>query len=154
MIRSYKEPHPPARSITDVFRKRWGSNGRTIRRGLADRIITALVSTPAGPNPPTSADPDLREIVESPSCIYPSSLDANVDDLRRLLFVQLDQHPETVAETIHMAWSRFDELDHAALQKSRFRGPELALIILAVVAAVLAILTAASNVPADIGKAP
>ncbi len=117
--------------------------------------MSALTPASDGSMPPAPADPGLREITESPARIYSSSLDASVDDLRGLLLGWLDPHPETVAETVHMAWARFDELDRAARQKqTRFRGLELTLLILAVVAALLAILTAASNVPVTIGKSP
>ncbi len=115
--------------------------------GLADQIMTAITPLPDGSMPPAPTDPGVREIAES-AIIYPSSLDASMDDLRRLLLARVDPHPETVADTVHLAWARFDELDRAALQKQTwFRRLELALIILAVVAALLAILTAAPQIP-------
>jgi hypothetical protein len=121
--------------------------------GLADQIITAITPLPDGTTPPAPTDPDLREIVES-AIIYPSSLDAGMDDLRRLLLARVDPHPETVTDTVHLAWARFDELDRAALQKQTwFRWLELALIILAVLAALLAILTAAPHIPLAIRNA-
>jgi hypothetical protein len=123
--------------------------------GLADRIMTAITPLPDKSMPPTPTDPGLREIVESASTlVYPSSLDAGMDDLKRLLMARIEPHPETATNTLHMAWARFDELDQAALQKQKwFRRLELALIVLAVIAALLAILTAATGVPVAVRNA-
>lgn len=115
--------------------------------GLADRVLDAQASQSNGTTASTPADPDFREIVET-ACIYPSSIDASVDDLNRILLARIDQRPESVDTTLQQAWQRFDELDSTAIAKqARFRKIEMALITLAVLAALFAILTASTAVP-------
>ncbi len=107
--------------------------------GLADQIIAAMTTQPDGTLPAPPLDPDLREIVET-ATVYQSTVDGNLDDLRRQLFAQVDS--SAALETLKQAWERFDELDLTALRKQTlFRRIEGVLIVLAVVAALLAILT-------------
>jgi hypothetical protein len=113
--------------------------------GLADQILTARSAQSNGANTSTVTDPDLREILET-ATIYPSSIDAAVDDLNRILLGRLDRRPGSVDATLEQAWHRFDLLDLTAMEKqARFRLLEMALITLAVLAALFAILTTTSS---------
>jgi SMODS and SLOG-associating 2TM effector domain 1/SLOG in TRPM, prokaryote/Protein of unknown function (DUF4231) len=106
--------------------------------GLADQIISTSTS-PEGVSSP-AIDPDLREILET-AALFPSAMDAGMDDLRRILTGRLTSSPETLAETLKEAWLRYDEIDRSAIAKqTRFRRLQLALIILAVLATLFAIL--------------
>jgi hypothetical protein len=106
--------------------------------GLADEIISA--STSAGAGPPQAIDPDLREILET-AALFPSTVDAAMDDLRRILIGRITSSRETLAETLKEAWLRYDELDRSAIAKqTRFRRLELLLMILGVLATLFAIL--------------
>ncbi len=108
--------------------------------GLADAIAAALTPREDGSLPPTPADPDLRQIVETAN-VYLSALDASVDDLNRIILGRIEPRSEAAAALLAEAWHRFDNIDAAAIaEQSRFRHIELALIILAVVAALFAIL--------------
>ena len=116
--------------------------------GLADEIV----STNPGPEGVLSPaiDPDLREILET-AAIFPSSLDAGMDDLYRILIGRIASNPETLAETLKEAWSRYDEIDRSAITKqTRFRRLQLTLIMLAVLAAFFAILSSVSLPPSFI----
>ena len=113
--------------------------------GLADEILLALPSSGGVPAP--TVDPDLREILET-AAIYPSSADANMDDLDRILIGRIAYNPETFTGTLKDAWSRYDEIDRTAVEKqTRFRRLQLALIGLAVLAVFFAILKSANPFP-------
>lgn len=112
--------------------------------GLADQLILATTPDADGALPPPSADPELREIVET-ATIFPSSIDAAIDDLVRVVFGQIDSRPETATATLRIAWARLDEMDKAArIRQRRFRSLEMALILLSVLAALFSILTIAA----------
>jgi hypothetical protein len=109
--------------------------------GLADQITDAITRRADGTLPAAPVDPELREIVET-AIVYPSSIDAPTDDLTRIVFGRIDARPETVGATLQVAWARLDEMDMAArVRQRRFRSLEMTLILLAVQAALLAILT-------------
>jgi hypothetical protein len=71
--------------------------------GLADQIISSSASPEAVSSP--AIDPDLREILET-AALFPSAVDAGMDDLRRILTGRLTSSPETLAETLKEAWLR------------------------------------------------
>ncbi|HWF07901.1 MAG TPA: DUF4231 domain-containing protein [Bryobacteraceae bacterium] len=107
-------------------------------KGLADDILSAA----PGPDGTYAAsiDPELREILETAD-LFPSSLNATMDDLRRILTGRVESSEKTFAETLQEAWLRYDAIDHTArLEQTRFRGIQIALIWLAVLAAFFGIL--------------
>jgi hypothetical protein len=110
--------------------------------GLADAIISGSSLTDGVL--PAAIDPDVREILET-AAIFPTSVDAGMDELNRILSGRISSSSETLAETLKEAWFRCDEIDGTAITKqTRFRRLQLALIILAVLAAFFAILKSAS----------
>jgi hypothetical protein len=124
------------KSVLWCARAGWLVVGQT--KGLADDILTAAPG-PDG-NYPASIDPDLREILETADW-FPSSLDAKMDDLRRILTGRVESSEKTFAETLQEAWLRYDAIDHTAgLEQTRFRWLQLGLIWLAVMAAFFGIL--------------
>ena len=109
--------------------------------GVTDQIYKAITPSADGTKAPAATDADLREIAET-ATIYSFALDGNSDDLSRLIRAQTDKHPETVQETLAEAWSRFAELDQAALTRQKeFRSLEFAIIGLGVVTSLLAVLS-------------
>jgi hypothetical protein len=109
--------------------------------GLADQIIDAITSRADGTLPAAPEDPELREIVET-AIIYPSSLDAEIEDLTRIVFGRIEATSDTGNSVLQAAWTRLDEMDAAALvRQKRFRALEMSLILLAILAALLSILT-------------
>jgi hypothetical protein len=107
--------------------------------GLADDIISATLD-PNGTFS-TAIDPDLREILETAS-LFPSSVDAKMDDLTRILIGRVESSAETFAAALGEAWLRYDEIDRSAVSKQVvFRRLQFALSWLAVLAVFLAILS-------------
>jgi SMODS and SLOG-associating 2TM effector domain 1/SLOG in TRPM, prokaryote/Protein of unknown function (DUF4231) len=102
--------------------------------GLGDTLAIPTQPTPGAP-PPVITDPDLREILDM-GTIGSLSLDGNADDLRRVLLEPIQKPGEVLAHV----WSRYDDLDTAAVEKQKlFRGTQLAILSLAVAATFLAI---------------
>lgn len=128
------------KSVIRCAQRRWPVIVFDKTGGLAEQIIAATTQPANGALSPPS-DPELREIVET-AILYKSSMAASIDDLQRPLLICIDPRPETAVNTLQEAWTRFDELDWAALGKqSWFRRLELFLILMAVAAALFAILT-------------
>jgi hypothetical protein len=139
---------PEKRTIIRCAARRWPVLVIKGTGGLADQILAARNAQSDGANTSSVTDPDLREILET-ATIYPSSIDAAIDDLNRILLGRLDQRPGSVDATLQQAWEQFDLLDLTAVEKqARFRFVEMSLITLAVLAALFAILTTtSSNIP-------
>ncbi len=115
--------------------------------GLGDTILTAMASPAPGAQPTQITDPALREILEI-ATIAPLPLDGNTDDLKRILLGPIQQPGDVLAD----AWSRFDDLDLAAVEKQNlFRGTEIGILSLTVVATLLAIAISGSVLPEQIG---
>jgi hypothetical protein len=107
--------------------------------GIADQLVAATEKLPDGSVPPQPSDPDLREILDADT-VTMLDLDTSIEEFQRLMLAQLDS--STALETLKQAWARFDELDASAVREQTFfRKIELALIILAVVAAFVSILS-------------
>jgi hypothetical protein len=103
--------------------------------GLGDAILAALSPSADGAPAPAIADPDLREIIDTAS-ICPLALAGNVDDLQRVLFGPIQKPADVLAD----AWSRYDDLDFAAVEKQDlFRRIQIAILTLAVAATLLAV---------------
>jgi hypothetical protein len=116
--------------------------------GLAKSIADGRTPKADGTMPPPPPDPDLREILETAN-VYLWSLDGTLDELNRVILGRIEARSEVAEATLAEAWHRFDNIDAGALAKqARFRKIELALIVLAVMAALFAILTTANAVPA------
>ncbi len=136
---------PEKKALLRCARRGWPVLVMKGSGGLADQILQVRASQPDGTAGSLLTDPELREIVETAS-IYPSSMDASVDELNRILLGRIDERPEMLVNTLKEAWTRFDELDAAAILKQKtFLILELALITLGVLAALFAILTSGSN---------
>lgn len=134
------------RSVVRCARRDWAIFVVAKTGGLADQIIAANANQTNGASVTTLTDPNLREIIETAE-LYPISADASMDDLRRQILAQIDS--STASETLKEAYERFRELDLAALRKEKlFRRIELVLIILAVIASLLAILSSLFYHPA------
>jgi hypothetical protein len=109
--------------------------------------MSAITPQRDGTLPAVPGDPELREIVET-TTLYPFPVDGSMDDLNRVLMSHIDTHTAEMAETLKETWARFDELDRAAMSKQTlFRRLEMALILLAVLAAFVAILTSPTAIP-------
>ncbi len=103
-------------------------------QGIGDALLTAT-SPPADTQPTPLADPDLQEIVDTAS-ILPFSLTGNTDDIKRALLGPIQKPRDVLAD----AWSRYDDLDRAAIDKQRlFRYTQGSILILTVIATLLAI---------------
>jgi hypothetical protein len=113
--------------------------------GLGDTILTAMAPPPAGAQATQITDPDLREILDI-ATIAPLPLDGNTDDLKRILLGPIQRPGDVLAD----AWSRFDDLDLAAVEKQNlFRGTQVGILSLTVVATLLAIAISGSVLPAQ-----
>jgi len=111
--------------------------------GLGDAILAALSPPANGAPVPDIADPDLREIVDTAS-ICPLALGGNVDDLKRVLFGPIQKPADVLAD----AWSRYDDLDLAAVEKQRkFRRIQIGILTLAVTATLLAVAISGQALP-------
>jgi hypothetical protein len=126
------------RSLLHCARRKWPTIVLTKTGGLSEQLATAKAAQLDGA-PVQPADPNLREIMDT-AILHFADVNASLDALRQLILAQID--PTTASATLSQAWARFDELDFAALRKQTlFRRIELALIVLAVIAALLAILS-------------
>jgi len=105
--------------------------------GVADDVLNAKKPPPAGATPAPIQDPVVREIVEIGS-IRSFDLNGNMDDLRRILSAQFQKS----LEGLQAAWQWYDDLDKAAIAKQNsFRTLQGWLLVLAIVATLLAILS-------------
>jgi hypothetical protein len=104
-----------------------------------------MAPPPAGAQATQITDPDLREILDI-ATIAPLPLDGNTDDLKRILLGPIQRPGDVLAD----AWSRFDDLDLAAVEKQNlFRGTQVGILSLTVVATLLAIAISGSVLPAQ-----
>jgi hypothetical protein len=111
--------------------------------GLGDAILAALSPPADGAPAPAIPDPDLREIIDTAS-ICPLALAGNVDDLQRVLFGPIQKPADVLAD----AWSRYDDLDLAAVEKQDlFRKIQIAILTLAVAATLLAVAISGKALP-------
>lgn len=111
--------------------------------GLGDDILLAMAPPAAGAQPSPVTDPDLREILDTAS-ISPLPIAGNTDDLKRILLGPIQQS----GDVLENAWSRYDDLDLAAIDKQkRFRITQLSILSLTVVATLLAIVITMSWIP-------
>ena len=111
--------------------------------GIADEILKAMEPAADGTPPAPVADPDLREIVETAD-IYKFSISGNVDDLNRILLARIDLRADTLTDS----WSRYDDLDQAAIRKQvLFRNLQWAILGLGIIATLLAIARSGNALP-------
>jgi hypothetical protein len=123
-------------SLVTCARRRWPILAIEGTGGVADQLLAALKPGPDG-RINSSADPDIREIVETGN-INTLSLTGNIDDLNRLLLARIDLRVDTLTD----AWNRYDTLDQAAIVKRRlFRNVQKAALGLGVAATFLAIVS-------------
>ena len=129
-------------SLIQCARRQWPILLMTGSGGLADRIVEAA-KPPEGAGPKPIDDPALAEIVETAS-LTQFPIDSPVDGLERILVAHLEMRIHTLAD----AWSRYDDLDGAAVRKQRsFKRMQAALLILGVAATLLAIVQSNSALP-------
>jgi hypothetical protein len=97
-----------------------------------------------GTPPPPAADPDLREIIETAD-IYKFSISGNVDDLNRILMARIDMRVDTLTDS----WSRYDDLNQAAIKKQvLFRNLQWTILGLGLLSTLLAIARSGNALPA------
>jgi len=112
--------------------------------GLGDAILAAATPPADGSQAPEIADPDLCEIVDT-AMLSALALNGHVDDLKRVLLGPIQLPGAILAE----AWGRYNDLDRAAVDKqTRFRKIQLLILSMAVVAALLAVLSSSTAFPA------
>jgi len=113
--------------------------------GIADALAAATATPPGGSQPVALADPVLQEIVDTGN-ILSFSLSDPADNIRRTLLGPIQKPRDVLAD----AWSRFDELDRAAIDKQRlFRWTQGWILAITVLATLLAIVITRSWVPAS-----
>src|SRR5262249_32450802 len=113
---------------------------------LADRIWKAnLAANPKDGTPPkTDADPSIAEIVETAN-IGQVPLDGPIDPFQKNVGAHLENRVNTLAD----AWSRYDDLDRAAIKKQTiFKLVQGAILLLGLAATLLAILQSHAELPA------
>jgi len=111
--------------------------------GIADEILTAMEPAADGKPPAPAADSDLREIIETAD-IYKFLISGNVDDLNRILLARIDLRADTLTDS----WSRYDDLDQAAIRKQvLFRNLQWAILGLGIIATLLAIARSGNALP-------
>jgi SMODS and SLOG-associating 2TM effector domain 1/Protein of unknown function (DUF4231) len=97
-----------------------------------------------GTPPPPAADPDVREIIETAD-IYKFSISGNVDDLNRILMARIDMRVDTLTDS----WSRYDDLNQAAIKKQvLFRNLQWTILSLGLLSTLLAISRSGNALPA------
>lgn len=113
--------------------------------GVADALVAATTPPPAGAQPTPLTDPVLQEIVDSAN-VLSFSLTDTADNIKRVLLGPTQKPREILAD----AWSRYDDLDRAAIGKQRlFRSTQFWILTLTVVATLLAIVITRKWVPAS-----
>ena len=111
--------------------------------GVADEILKAMELTADGKPPAPAADPDLREVIETAD-IYKFPISGNVDDLNRILLARIDLRVDTLTDS----WTRYDDLDQAAIRKEvLFRDLQWAVLGLGLIATLLAIARSGNALP-------
>ena len=114
--------------------------------GMADALLQAMEPAADGTPPPPAADPDLREIIETAD-IYKFSISGNVDDLNRILMARIDMRVDTLTDS----WSRYDDLNQAAIKKQvLFRNLQWTILGLGLLSTLLAIARSGNALPAYI----
>jgi hypothetical protein len=114
--------------------------------GIADEILKGMERTADGKAPSPVADPDLREVIETAD-VYKFPISGNVDDLNRILLARIDLRVDTLTDS----WSRYDDLDQAAVRKEvLFRDLQWTILGLGLVATLLAIARSGSALPPSI----
>lgn len=109
--------------------------------GIGDKILNAMAPSVQGAQDQTVNDPGLREILDI-ATISTVPLNGNTDDLKRILLAPI----QPLGDVLPDAWSRFDDLDLAAVEKeSLFRSTQLAIQVLTVTATLLAIAISGSG---------
>ena len=112
--------------------------------GMADALLQAMEPAADGTPPPPAADPDLREIIETAD-IYKFSISGNVDDLNRILMARIDMRVDTLTDS----WSRYDDLNQAAIKKQvLFRNLQWTILGLGLLSTLLAIARSGNALPA------
>jgi hypothetical protein len=111
--------------------------------GMADELLQAMEPAADGTPPPPAADPDLREIIETAD-IYKFSISGNVDDLNRILMARIDMRVDTLTDS----WSRYDDLNQAAIKKQvLFRNLQWTILGLGLLSTLLAISRSGNALP-------
>jgi hypothetical protein len=112
--------------------------------GMADELLQAMEPASDGTPPPPAADPDVREIIETAD-IYKFSISGNVDDLNRILMARIDMRVDTLTDS----WSRYDDLNQAAIKKQvLFRNLQWTILGLGLLSTLLAIARSGNALPA------
>jgi SLOG in TRPM, prokaryote/SMODS and SLOG-associating 2TM effector domain 1/Protein of unknown function (DUF4231) len=112
--------------------------------GMADELLQAMEPAADGTPPPPAADPDVREIIETAD-IYKFSISGNVDDLNRILMARIDMRVDTLTDS----WSRYDDLNQAAIKKQvLFRNLQWTILGLGLLSTLLAIARSGNALPA------
>jgi len=103
--------------------------------GVADALVAATTPPPAGQQAAPLADPVLQEIVDTGN-ILSVSLTDSADNIKRVLLGPIQKPRDVLAD----AWSRYDDLDRAAIDKQNlFRWTQGWVLVLTVFATLLAI---------------
>jgi len=111
--------------------------------GMADELLQAMEPAADGTPPPPAADPDVREIIETAD-IYKFSISGNVDDLNRILMARIDMRVDTLTDS----WSRYDDLNQAAIKKQvLFRNLQWTILSLGLLSTLLAIARSGNALP-------
>lgn len=136
-------------ALARAARKRWPIVLVTGAGGISDEVATAWKGQKDTPPAPPPTDAVLSGIVQDGN-ISTFDLKENVDDLKRILSAQLQKN----SEGLEAAWAWYVDLDQAAQERqTTFRKNQNLLLILAVVATLLAILSKTS-LPAWMGNYP
>ena len=116
--------------------------------GIADEMLKGMEPAADGTPPPPAADPDLREIIETAD-IYRFSISGNVDDLNRILLARIDLRVDTLTDS----WSRYDDLDQAAMKKQvLFKQLQWTILSLGLLSTLLAIARSGTSLPSFIAQ--
>jgi len=116
--------------------------------GIADEMLKAMEPAADGTPPPPATDPDLREIIETAD-IYKFSISGNVDDLNRILLARIDVRVDTLTDS----WSRYDDLDQAAMKKQvLFKQLQWTILSLGLLSTLLAIARSGTALPSFIAR--
>ncbi|HEY6447165.1 MAG TPA: DUF4231 domain-containing protein [Acidobacteriaceae bacterium] len=105
--------------------------------GVADALVAATTPPPAGAQAAPLADPVMQEIVDTGD-ILSFSLADSADSIKRALLGPIQKPRDVLAD----AWSRYDDLDRAAIGKQNlFRWTQGWVLLLTVFATLVAIVT-------------
>ncbi|MGC2635644.1 MAG: DUF4231 domain-containing protein [Acidobacteriaceae bacterium] len=105
--------------------------------GVADALVAATTPPPAGAQAAPLADPVMQEIVDTGD-VLSFSLTDSADSIKRALLGPIQKPRDVLAD----AWSRYDDLDRAAIGKQNlFRWTQGWVLLLTVFATLVAIVT-------------